>query len=81
MTEYYDGTQTINAKELPNPLVQVNIPPQLISQTEWCASPAGLTDGVDGAVMCSFADSTLQAREDCYDAAHPPPLRLKLPRT
>jgi hypothetical protein len=66
--------QTLHQKELPiNPAARAGIPPDVISTTVWSASPAGLTDGVDGALAMSLSDSTIVDREACADAAVPLP--------
>jgi hypothetical protein len=66
--------QTINTLELPvNPAARAGIPDWMISASEWSASPAGLTDGVDGALTTAVPDATIQVRTDCANAATPLP--------
>jgi hypothetical protein len=48
---------------------RVGIPDRVLAATEWSASPAGLTDGVDGALTTSMPDATIQAQTDCAKAA------------
>jgi hypothetical protein len=72
MSFYVPGI--INTHEPPvNAAVAGTIDPAMVSDTLWAASPQGLTDAVDGALMCSLADPTVQARTDCADAAVPLP--------
>jgi hypothetical protein len=57
----YVGPNVINTRELPvNPAVAVP-PPEVVSDTEWCASPAGQV----GHSVMSFCDATVTEREDC----------------
>jgi hypothetical protein len=62
--ERYDTCSTINTLELPKH-ASTTIPSVCISATIWCASPAGLTNGVGGALMMSLADATIADRTAC----------------
>jgi hypothetical protein len=66
--EIYSQCSVINRRELPKH-GSTTIPPQLISDTIWSGSPAGLTpsppsytDGTDGALVVGFPDATIAAR-------------------
>ena len=82
--ERFDSSNVINRRELPlNWPAGAPIPP-CVSDTEWSASPAGLTpappnylDGIDGALR-GWTDATMAERIACYDATQPPSPRAAI---
>ncbi len=69
----YPIVQTLNRIEPPvNPPAAAVVDPSIISDTLWCASPAGQV-GPIGRSMQTFGDATKQERQDCADAAQPLP--------
>jgi hypothetical protein len=62
--EQYGPSNTLNTLEMPAH-VQILVPQAVISATVFSSSPAGLTNGVGGALMASLADSTIADRVAC----------------
>lgn len=63
-------SQVINTVEVPiNPAARPAFPPGVVSSTVWCASPAGLKNGVGGALTTAMPDATIAERQAAAEAA------------
>jgi hypothetical protein len=72
--EIYGPTNVLNTLELPvNLAARPNYPPGIVSSSVWCASPAGLKNGVGGALTTAMPDATIAERQACAAAAQPLP--------